>query len=88
MDTPHQFPTDEDGTASSETVRWTVVDQDNWEARVRDVLVGTIAIVLGSAPTFAVASTGGFITGSHSSLENAKAQIESWARWQVRLPWA
>ncbi|MBF4613287.1 hypothetical protein [Curtobacterium sp. VKM Ac-1376] len=75
------------GRSVAETVRWTVVDPHRWEARVGGVVVGNVASSLGYAVEYAVVTTLGEITGSHTSLENAKAQLEGWARWRVRLPW-
>lgn len=70
----------------SETVRWSSTDLNCWEARVAGDVIGTIVSSITYARVYAVALTTGARGGSHSSLENAKAQLEGWARWQVRRP--
>ncbi|TPG05093.1 hypothetical protein [Curtobacterium flaccumfaciens] len=71
----------------TETVRWTVIDAGQWEARVAGDVIGTITSSLDYARVYGVIFTADGLSGSHSSLDNAKAQLEGWARWQLRLPW-
>lgn len=70
----------------AETVRWSITGVDHWEAHVAGALIGSIVSTFEYARVYAVALTGGELGGTHSSLENAKAQLEGWARWQGRLP--
>ena len=71
----------------SETVLWNVIGADLWEASIAGKVIGTVVASLKYTRIYGVALTAGGLNGSHSSLENAKAQLEGWARWQLRLPW-
>ena len=71
-----------------ETVRWISTKLNCWEARIAGDVIGTIVSSFTYSRVYAVALTTGGRGGSHSSLENAKAQLEGWARWQVRHPWS
>ena len=77
-------PAEDDRT---ETVRWRVVAPERWEAWVAGDVVGTVVSTFDYARVYAVLFTADGHGGSHSSLENAKAQLEGWARWQLRIPW-
>jgi len=70
-----------------ETVRWSVISTERWEAWVAGDHIGTVTSTFDYARVYAVMFTKGGPHGSHSSLDNAKAQLEGWARWQRRLPW-
>ncbi|AOX67231.1 hypothetical protein BJK06_17275 [Curtobacterium sp. BH-2-1-1] len=71
-------------TDHSETddVRWAAVDPRTWEARCGSVVIGTV--VFGSR--YVVRLRDGDMTGFHTSLESAKAQLEAWVRWQSGPP--
>jgi hypothetical protein len=71
-----------------ETVSWSVVDLHTWQAHSRGVPIGTIVQTEQLGAEYSLGRVAGELTGQHSSLENAKAQLEGWARWQLRLPWA
>jgi hypothetical protein len=67
-----------------ELVSWTVIDRSTWEGRSHGVPIGRIRHSRYSWSEYSIAPGAGGVTGEHSSLENAKAQLEGWARWQVR----
>lgn len=64
------------------SIRWVALDDRTWEARIGPDLVGTV--VFGAR--YVVRSTHDQgLTGFHTSLESAKAQLEAWVRWQDGL---
>ncbi|WP_439691502.1 hypothetical protein ACRQ4B_11100 [Curtobacterium sp. SP.BCo] len=69
--------------ADTELVRWVVVDPWTWAAQVDGETIGTVQL----DGRWLVRLRHGDVSGSHTSLESAKAQLEAWARWQVRSPW-
>ena len=69
-----------EGTRTA-TVRWSVVGAERWEAWVAGDIIGTVTSTSDYARVYAVVFTTGGPHGSHSSLDNAKAQLEGWARW-------
>jgi hypothetical protein len=71
-----------------ETVSWSVVDLHTWQAHSRGLPIGTIVQTDRRGTEYSLGRVAGEVAGRHSSLENAKAQLEGWARWQLRLPWA
>lgn len=69
-----------------ELVSWTVIDRSTWEGRSHGVPIGRILHTAYSWCEYSIAPGTVGVTGQHSSLENAKAQLEGWARWQIRRP--
>jgi hypothetical protein len=69
-----------------ELVSWTVIDRSTWEGRSHGVPIGRILHTAYSWSEYSIGPGATGVTGRHSSLENAKAQLEGWARWQVRRP--
>jgi hypothetical protein len=69
-----------------ELVSWTVIDRSTWEGRSHGVPIGRIRHSRYSWSEYSIVPGDDGVTGEHSSLENAKAQLEGWARWQVRRP--
>jgi hypothetical protein len=61
---------------------WTALDQHRWEAHCGDSLIGTVEYVSHYGGEYAVVPVEAGVIGHHSSLENAKAQLEAWARWR------
>jgi hypothetical protein len=69
-----------------ELVSWTVIDRSTWEGRSHGVPIGRIRHGRYSWSEYSIAPGADGVTGEHTSLDNAKAQLEGWARWQVRRP--
>jgi|GEM_PF-1837524 len=68
--------------ADTGAVRWVALDARTWEARRGSVVIGTV--VFGSR--YVVHLVDDDLTGFHTSLESAKAQLEAWVRWQAGPP--
>lgn len=68
--------------AVSGPLSWTALAQHRWEARCGGDLIGTVEYVSHYGGEYAVVPVDGGVIGHHSSLENAQAQVEAWARWR------
>jgi hypothetical protein len=82
----HPLATTTPAALDDELVSWTVIDRSTWEGRSHGVPIGRIHHSRYSWSEYSIAPGTVGVTGQHSSLENAKAQLEGWARWQVRRP--
>lgn len=58
-------------------ISWVEVDAHHWEGSSGQVLVGVVSWADG----YVLRSSGGEVNGTHSTLDSAKAQLESWIRW-------
>lgn len=76
-------PSPRSAHADTEQIRWVVVDEWTWAACIDGTTIGTVE----RHGRYLVRLSDGEVSGSHTSLESAKAQLEAWARWQVRWPW-
>ncbi|GAA3338327.1 hypothetical protein GCM10017714_09060 [Curtobacterium pusillum] len=63
--------------SETEQVRWVVVDTRNWEARWGSVVIGTVEF----GSRYVVRSADHDVSGFHTSLESAQAQLQAWVRW-------
>jgi hypothetical protein len=60
-------------------MRWLKINDSQWEARTGTHLTASVRW----GADFSVTCPGGEISGDHSTLDNAKAQVESWLRWRL-----
>jgi hypothetical protein len=58
-------------------ILWVEVGNGHWEGSSGQVLVGEVSW----EDAYAVRSLGGEVSGQHSTLDSAKAQLEGWIRW-------
>ena len=68
--------------AGTETVRWVALDERTWQGRCGSDVIGTVTF----GSRYVVHLVDDDMTGFHTSLESAKAQLEAWVRWQSGPP--
>lgn len=64
--------------AAAAAVRWMTVDARTWEARWGSDEIATVSF----GSRYVVRLVEDDVTGFHTSLESAKAQVEAWVRWR------
>ena len=73
------------GVSLHESTSWTALDGELWEAHAGPFHIGTVEFTA----RYEVRLRSGEVIGEHTSLESAKAQLESWTRWNLGgRPWS